>query len=148
MRIRAAFKQMSLSSAVKCVSAACLVLGRDVERILQGFAIFGSGWRGVHRSRCPKIAALAELENRCNVGVFAVAIVFNPILPLDMYRDEWWWVDLLGAMMFGGILGYENRSWILATSYRAPRGSGRRATCDGSRRAAAPAHCVNASTLS
>ena len=105
---------MKLSTAVKSTALACLALAlfdppdefyKFLRFVVLGGAIFAI--LDIQRS---------ELSQNWKTGMTltfsALAIIFNPILPLEMEIGVWRWFDVLGALMFAGILGYETRTEI------------------------------------
>ena len=100
---------MSLSSAVKCASGACLVLALfempdDFYKVLRFVVLAGAIFTVLD---VQKSSLSQNWKTALTLAFSAIGIIFNPILPLDMERSEWAWFDLLAALMFSGMLGYE-----------------------------------------
>jgi hypothetical protein len=106
---------MKLSTAVKSAALAFLALALldlpdEFDKFLRFVVLGGAIFAILDIQR-------SELSQNWITGITlafsALAIIFNPILPLEMEIGGWRYFDALGALMFAGILGYEKacRAW-------------------------------------
>ena len=105
---------MKLSPAVKIAALASLLIALfempdEFYKILRFVVLAGAIFTiwDVQHSKLSENWKTALMLSFSLLG-----IIFNPVLPLEMERSEWRWFNLLGALMLGGILGYEWRSEI------------------------------------
>jgi hypothetical protein len=103
---------MKLSTAVKSAALAFLALALldlpdEFDKFLRFVVLGGAIFAILDIQR-------SELSQNWKTGITlafsALAIIFNPILPLEMEIGGWRYFDALGALMFAGILGYEKRA--------------------------------------